>query len=91
MQLARWIVVTAHVLVGGAWFGAMLYSLVVLHPRAQSFFRSSKQFEEFIARRRRCPLEGPERGRLRSPDGYRLATHAQHRTELQTNQRLHCH
>jgi len=49
MQLARWIVVAAHVLAGGAWFGAMLYSLMVLHPRAQSFFRSSRQFEEFIA------------------------------------------
>ena len=49
MQLARWFITAAHVLAGSAWFGAMLYSLVVLHPRARSFFRSSRQFEEFIA------------------------------------------
>ena|ERR1022692_4476099 len=49
MQLARWIIAAAHVLAGGAWFGAMLYSLMVLHPRARSFFSSSRQFEEFIA------------------------------------------
>ena len=49
MQLIRWIIAAAHVLAGGAWFGAMLYSLVVVHPRARSFFSSSRQFEEFIA------------------------------------------
>jgi len=49
MQLARWILAAAHVLAGAAWFGAMLYSLAVLHPRARSFFRSPRQFEEFIA------------------------------------------
>lgn len=48
MQLARLIISAAHVLAGGAWFGAMLYSLMVLHPRARSFFGSSRQFEEFI-------------------------------------------
>jgi putative copper export protein len=49
MQLTRWILIAAHVLAGGAWFGAMLYSLMVLHPRARSFFGNSRQFEEFIA------------------------------------------
>ncbi len=49
MQLARWIIAAAHVLAGGAWFGAMLYSLMVLHPRARTFFSSSRQFEEFVA------------------------------------------
>src|SRR5437773_1146677 len=49
MQLARWIIAAAHVLPGGTWFGAMLYSLLVLHPRARSFFSSSRQFEDFIA------------------------------------------
>jgi hypothetical protein len=48
MQLVRWIFASAHVLAGAAWFGAMLYSLMVLHPRARSFFVSSRQFEEFI-------------------------------------------
>src|SRR6266576_4655528 len=49
IQTARWIIAAAHVLAGGAWFGAMLYSLMVLHPRARTFFSSSRQFEEFIA------------------------------------------
>lgn len=38
-----------HVLVGAVWFGAMFYSLVVLHPRARGYFRSVQQFEELIA------------------------------------------
>jgi putative copper export protein len=49
MQLARWILVAVHVLAGAAWFGAMLYSLIVLHPRAKQFFLNPHQFEEFIA------------------------------------------
>lgn len=49
MELARWIIAAAHTLAGAAWFGAMVYSLMVLHPRARSFFSSSRQFEEFIA------------------------------------------
>jgi putative copper export protein len=48
MQLVRWILIAAHVLAGAAWFGAMLYSLLVLHPRARSFFGSTSKFEEFI-------------------------------------------
>jgi cytochrome bd-type quinol oxidase subunit 2 len=48
VQLVRWILVVAHVLAGAAWFGAILYSLVVLHPRARSFFSSAEKFEEFI-------------------------------------------
>jgi len=46
---AGWIIVSTHVLAGAAWFGAMFYSLVVLHPRARQFFRSDAEFEEFIA------------------------------------------
>jgi putative copper export protein len=49
MQLARTILAAAHVLAGAAWFGAMLYSLMVLHPRARSFFGNPRQFEDFIA------------------------------------------
>ena len=48
VQLARWILLSAHVLAGAAWFGAMLYSLVVLHPRARSFFGDIARFEEFV-------------------------------------------
>jgi len=49
MQLVRWILIAAHVLASAAWFGAMLYSLLVLHPRARSFFGNPGKFEEFIA------------------------------------------
>jgi len=49
MQLTRWILAVAHVLAGAAWLGAMLYSLLVLHPRARAFFGSPRQFEDFIS------------------------------------------
>ena len=49
MQLVRWILLAAHVLAGAAWFGAMLYSLTILHPRARAFFGTARQFEDFIA------------------------------------------
>lgn len=38
----------AHVLAGAAWFGAMVYSATVLHPRATVFFRKDEEFEAFI-------------------------------------------
>jgi len=37
-----------HILAASAWFGAMFYSLAVLHPRARAFFAASAQFEAFI-------------------------------------------
>jgi uncharacterized membrane protein len=40
---------TIHVLATGAWFGAMLYSLVVLQPRAMLYFDRPQEFENFIA------------------------------------------
>jgi hypothetical protein len=49
VQLARLILASAHVLAGSAWFGAMFYSLMVLHPRARAFFRGPREFEEFVA------------------------------------------
>jgi len=49
LQITRWILAVAHVLAGAAWFGAMLYSLLVLHPRARAFFGSPRQFEDFIS------------------------------------------
>jgi hypothetical protein len=49
IELLRFILITIHVLAGAAWFGAMLYSLLALHPRALLFFQNSKQFEDFIA------------------------------------------
>ena len=45
-----WILASVHLLAGAAWFGAMFYSLTVLHPRADRFFDSDDQrFESFIA------------------------------------------
>jgi uncharacterized membrane protein len=38
-----------HVLSGAAWFGAMFYSWLVLHPRAQGYFSRPTEFEAFIA------------------------------------------
>jgi len=49
MQFIRWVLGVAHVLAGSAWFGAMLYSLLVLHPRARLFFGNPRQFEDFIS------------------------------------------
>jgi putative copper export protein len=49
MQFVYWVLLSIHVLASAAWFGAMLYSLVVLHPRARAFFGDAKRFEEFIA------------------------------------------
>ena len=37
-----------HALAGAAWLGAMLYSLVVLHPRAAVFFGDIKELEAFL-------------------------------------------
>ncbi len=37
-----------HVVAGAAWFGAMLYSLAVLQPRAAAYFADDLRFEAFI-------------------------------------------
>jgi hypothetical protein len=37
------------VLAGAAWLGAMLYSLLVLQPRARAYFDRPADFETFIA------------------------------------------
>jgi putative copper export protein len=49
VELLRWILAATHVLAGAAWFGAMLYSLTIVHPRARSFLGNPRQFEDFIA------------------------------------------
>jgi len=44
------ILASAHLLAAAAWFGAMFYSLMILHPRAKRFFGDDdEQFETFIA------------------------------------------
>lgn len=37
-----------HVLGGGVWVGAMVFSIFVLHPRAEQFFARAVDFEDFI-------------------------------------------
>ena len=49
LQLTHIVLVAAHILAEAAWFGAMFYSLAVLHPRACAYFASLRQLEEFIA------------------------------------------
>ena len=37
-----------HVLGGGIWVGVMVFSIFVLHPRAEIYFTSDTDFEDFI-------------------------------------------
>jgi len=37
-----------HVTGGGVWIGAMLFSIFVLHPRAERFFERAADFEDFL-------------------------------------------
>ncbi len=37
-----------HVLGGGVWIGAMLYSVFILQPLAERFFTRAREFEDFI-------------------------------------------
>jgi hypothetical protein len=37
-----------HVLAAGAWLGAMLYSLLVLQPRASQYFARAEELERFV-------------------------------------------
>lgn len=46
--LAAAVIVAVHVLGGGVWIGAMVFSVFVLHPRAQRFFTRDGEFEDFI-------------------------------------------
>lgn len=46
--LASTLVIAVHVLGGGVWIGAMVFSVFVLHPRAERFFQRSSEFEDFV-------------------------------------------
>jgi uncharacterized membrane protein len=37
-----------HIVGGGVWIGAMVFSVFILHPRAERFFQRSADFEDFI-------------------------------------------
>lgn len=40
--------IAIHVVGGGVWIGAMVFSVFVLHPRAERYFASASEFEDFI-------------------------------------------
>jgi uncharacterized membrane protein len=40
--------IAIHIVGGGVWIGAMVFSVFILHPRAERFFASSAEFEDFI-------------------------------------------
>lgn len=42
------LVIATHVVGGGVWIGAMVFSVFILHPRAERFFQRSADFEDFI-------------------------------------------
>ena len=50
-EFVWWVLASIHLLAGAGWFGAMCYSLFVMHPRARQFFGDDdEQFEAFISR-----------------------------------------
>lgn len=46
--LAEAALLGVHVLGGGVWVGAMVFSIFILQPRAEQFFRREADFEDFI-------------------------------------------
>ena len=49
-NFAWWLLACVHLLASAAWFGAMVYNLTILHPRARKFFgRDDEKFEDFVA------------------------------------------
>lgn len=48
LQITHTILSAIHILTASAWFGAMFYSLTVLHPRARAFFAAPSQLEVFL-------------------------------------------
>ena len=46
--LAEATLLGVHVLGGGVWVGAMVFSIFVLHPRAEQWFTDDADFEDFI-------------------------------------------
>src|SRR5690606_38979288 len=47
-QLVEAALLGVHVLGGGVWVGAMVFSIFILPPRAEQFFRREADFEDFI-------------------------------------------
>jgi len=50
MIALRWLLISIHLLAAAGWFGAMMYSLVVLHPKTRQFFgEDDEKYESFIS------------------------------------------
>lgn len=49
IAVVRSVAAVVHALAGAAWFGSMIYSLMVVQPRAKAFFNDDSRFEEFVA------------------------------------------
>jgi len=47
-RLAEATLLAVHVLGGGVWVGVMVFSIFVLHPRAEQYFERDTDFEDFI-------------------------------------------
>ncbi len=47
-QLVEASLLGVHVIGGGVWVGAMVFSIFILQPRAELFFRRDADFEDFI-------------------------------------------
>ena len=47
-RLAEAALIAIHVLGGGVWVGVMVFSIFVLHPRAEQYFERDTDFEDFI-------------------------------------------
>lgn len=47
-MLAEATLVGVHVLGGGVWIGSMVFSIFILHPRAETYFSRDVDFEDFI-------------------------------------------
>lgn len=48
VRLSEASVLAVHVLGGGIWVGVMVFSIFVLHPRAEQYFKRDADFEDFI-------------------------------------------
>jgi uncharacterized membrane protein len=50
MIALRWLLTSIHLLAAAGWFGAMMYSLAILHPKARQFFgEDDEKYESFIS------------------------------------------
>lgn len=47
-RLSEAALLAVHVLGGGVWVGVMVFSIFVLHPRAEQYFERDADFEDFI-------------------------------------------